>query len=432
MSEIDLLALRATYQSASHYQEAIGVLELADKTQKKVFFGDDGEIRLASWWDRLSEIFFSLFGYVDHTNQTWVKNSIKTFMAFGQERWQDDAITKRIQAIAEKYGIAPVRSKEAQATPMSQRSAEQLAENPLSKLPTVSISQEKTTEQQEVAEEQLVEELTKMFEQLAADPRFSHIKASDMESPASDAQAEKTEKRKPGWFSWKKLFVLGLALFGGNKLWTWKEQENALAVYQDAHQTGNLTSILQSPQLPDLPQGYKWLDLAVDQQDPDLVPLLLKRGAKSDWDLLFNVAETSDQGMFVALMQNGGVDLKASDKNGQNLLHAAAINPDLEMLNYLLDQPRMNALINKQATVALNPDVYLWNATPLARAAIEGMEDHVKLLLERGADPGLKCQLNGKTYNVLELATLTRNSLPAEDVDKLHAFDRIIQLLKTR
>lgn len=444
MSGIDPNSLANTYQTSADYQQAMETLQNAQDSKSKVFIADDGEVRLASLWDRFSQAFWSIFGYVNHTSEAWVNRSVQTLVDFGQEKgWNDPEILTKIQGIARLYGIVNVptetRVKEtAQTRFEGEKSNFDLGlEELVRRLQFVNAEGKLSIELQVDREEGKV--YIKTTDKESGAEEIVVVERAQLEEMAIPQMTQKVvQQTESSQFSLKKLGALLLLIFAGKaRLDGQNEQKAAEQQGLTLYKSGNITEILEYRTLPPLPQGQNlnWLDKAVQANDEEVARdllnrgnqtivevlslsadlktefarKLLDRGAQSNIDVLSQAARLNDVGMVQEL--RGTVDLKSRDSKGLTLLHAAVDNPDPDMLDYLLEQqPNSKENIDAQGSIPLRHGGVLEDATPLTYAIFKGKADNVKKLLDRGANPNLKCKwmyLKGgavQSYNALELA----------------------------
>lgn len=133
-------------------------------------------------------------------------------------------------------------------------------------------------------------------------------------------------------------------------------------------------------------RGMFALWLAVWNQDPKMVEILLKnggnanqtfKGPQGEMDLL-GVATQEGPLETVKLLVNAGEDVNKRDAHGYTPLRTAARNGHTDIVKYLLTK---NVEVNTKADDG---------ATPLEHACTKGHFDIVKLLVEKGADINLR------------------------------------------
>jgi len=117
MSGIDPNLLQDRYKNIEHYEKALSILEIATTTDKRVLISDEGEVKIATLWERFTETIngwlnrWGFNGYIDHTSKNWINKSICSLESFRQQQvqtnpsWNDSRLLAKIQSIAGYYGI---------------------------------------------------------------------------------------------------------------------------------------------------------------------------------------------------------------------------------------------------------------------------------------------------------------------------------------
>lgn len=119
-------------------------------------------------------------------------------------------------------------------------------------------------------------------------------------------------------------------------------------------------------------RGYTGLQLAIFDNDIEMVDFLIQKGAKTD-DMSCHFAAAMGRKEIVELLLKSGVDVNITEWSGRTPLHWAAQEGQCEIAELLI---KNGANVNIQEE----------GQTPLYIASGEGHFDLVKILLEHGAD----------------------------------------------
>jgi len=148
-------------------------------------------------------------------------------------------------------------------------------------------------------------------------------------------------------------------------------------------------------------KGQSALTLAVQNNSPEIVALLLEKGADTkvsdiDGNLLsyylvqsYNVKKAPDFEAKLKLMEAKGMNLKTAQKNGNTLYHLAIAKNDLGLLKKAAD---LGVDINQKNKEGI---------TPLHKAAMTSKNDEIlKFLVAAGAKTAAKTEMDETAYDL--------------------------------
>lgn len=138
----------------------------------------------------------------------------------------------------------------------------------------------------------------------------------------------------------------------------------------------------------------------------DVVRYLIEQGAKLDHcdihglTALFRAAWNGRTEIVKALLHAGAQPTRRPG-DLSTILHAAAINNQVELLTFLLEWLMIETVVSSASV--LNIDVKdSHGRTALYQAALKGHTEIIQLLLLAGADPSIKCKLGLHAADAVE------------------------------